>query len=192
MSEEGKDGLLSGYLRYARFKKAIPHISGNKILDIGCDEGYIIPYLPKGIEYFGVERDPVVLSRAKEKYPQYDFLQMDVSTDTIRQMEQGSFDTILMTAVIEHLDNPIGILEELHSKLTEQGRIIMTSPIQKSHKLQVLLGRLGLMRGNKHEHKSYVNNKTFSQLYAAKKFKPLLYKTFQFGMNQLWVLEKCK
>lgn len=187
---EGKDGLLSGYLRIARFKKAIPHIIGKKILDIGCDEGYIIPYLPKGIEYFGVERDPVVLSKAKEKYPKYDFRQMDVTADTIKQIEPGDFDTIIMTAVIEHLANPIGVLEQLHSKLAEQGRIIMTSPIQKSHNLQVVLGRIGLMRGNKHEHQSYVNNEAFSQLYADKKFKLLLYKTFQFGMNQLWVLEK--
>jgi len=190
MAEEIKDGLLSGYLRFARFKKVIPHISGNKLLDIGCDEGYIIPYLPKGVEYLGIERDTNLLNKAKRKYPKYNFIQMDVTTDTIKQIEPKSFDTILMIAVIEHMAQPIDILDKLRSILNEKGRIIITSPAKKSHNLLVLLSRIGLARNDKHEHESYIDNAMVTRLFAPGKFKLMLHKTFQFGMNQLWVLEK--
>lgn len=190
MAEEIKDGLLSGYLRFARFKKVVPHISGNKILDIGCDEGYIIPYLPKGVEYLGIERDTNLLNKAKRKYPKYNFLQINVTTDTIKQIEPKSFDTILMIAVIEHMVQPIDLLEKLRSILNEKGRIIITSPAKKSHDLLVLLSRIGLARNDEHEHESYIDNTMVTRLFVPGKFKLMLHKTFQFGMNQLWVLEK--
>ena len=79
MDREIRDGLLSGYLRTARFKKVIPHVRGSRLLDIGCDEGFIIPFLDEAIEYVGVERDPILLNKAKEKYPDHKFYQIEIT-----------------------------------------------------------------------------------------------------------------
>ena len=133
MDQEVRDGLLSGYLRTVRFRKAIPHITGKRLLDIGCDEGYIIPYLDKEIEYIGIERDPILLKKAKNKFPDRNFYQIEITQENIKAIGIGNFDTILMTAVIEHMKEPIKIVELLSSILHRKGRIIITSPSKNSH-----------------------------------------------------------
>lgn len=190
MAQEIKDGLLSNYLRAARFKRVIPHIKAGKLLDIGCDQGYIIPYLPEGIEYFGIERNETLFNKARTRYPQHSFFHMDVTADSTIKIKPTDFDTILMIAVIEHMDKPMDVLDKLRSMLNKKGRIVITSPSRKSHKLLVMLSHLGLARKDKHEHQSYVNNKTMSRLFVPGKFKLILHKRFQFGLNQLWVLER--
>ena len=64
---------------------------------------------------------------------------MDVTADTVTEMKLTDFDTILMTAVIEHMDKPIDVLGRLSSILNRKGRIVITSPSGKSHKLLFVL-----------------------------------------------------
>ncbi len=190
MSEKVRDGALSGLLRTLRFREVVPHIKGRRILDIGCDQGYIIPHLPDDIEYIGIDQDEHMLGKARIKYPDHIFYKIEINADTVGTVELGTFDTILMVAVIEHMDQPFEILTGLSSFLNVNGRIIITSPAEKGHGLLSGLSCLGLTRNDKDEHESYIDNAMMSGFIAESSLEGILHKTFEFGLNQLWVLKK--
>jgi 2-polyprenyl-3-methyl-5-hydroxy-6-metoxy-1,4-benzoquinol methylase len=190
MKKKIKDGLLSGYLRKARFNIATKYLKGKNLLDIGCDEGHIIPFIPKKIKYSGLERNEAMLIKAKKKYPKIVFHDLEINPNNISNLKLGKYDNILLLAVIEHMNNPIKFLLCLNQLLNEKGRIIITSPSKSSDLILRIMSFFRLARNDKHEHEFYVNNKMMSKLYKSGKFKKIKYKKFQFGLNQLWVIEK--
>ncbi len=190
MESEIKDGLLSDYLRRARLGRIARNVRGKHILDIGCDQGYLIPFLPKDIEYTGIDIDQAMLEKAIKNYPQYQFQQLALSVKTIDQIAQQNYDSITLAAILEHLDNPIDILKQLRNLLNPHGRIIITTPHAKSHRLLVLMAKCGLARNDKHEHEHYIDHNMLLEVIRNNMFNLIKYKRFQFGLNQLWVLEK--
>ena len=132
MNHSIKDGLLSNYLRKARFKKVAPHIEGSNILDVGCDEGNIIPNLKKNISYTGIDGRQAALDKARKNYPNHKFINMFLAPDNLHKISREKFDTVLLIAVLEHTPNPINLLKNLQTILTPAGRIIITSP-SKNH-----------------------------------------------------------
>ena len=190
MESEIKDGLLSGYLRKARLVRAAKYVKGKQILDIGCDRGYILPYLPDNIKYHGVDADARVLEAARQNYPQHTFERLMISLGSIAAISDNQYDTIIMIAVIEHLGDSIEILKQLREKLTPEGRIVITTPHRRSHLLLVMMAYLRLARNDKHEHEHYIDQQMIQQLVRSKDFNLLESSRFQCGLNQLWVLEK--
>ena len=108
-----------------RYTWAAKNILGKKILEIGCSSGYGIQFLPKGIEYIGVDYDPLIVEVAEEQDWGYneDFDWADINT-----YELGQYDTIIAFEVIEHLDNGLEIVEKLkkHCK-----RLLITVPMNE-------------------------------------------------------------
>lgn len=190
MESQIKDGLLSGYLRRQRLQRAAEYVKGPSILDIGCDRGYMIPYLPDSIAYHGVDANPQMLDDARQRYPQHSFQQLMLDADSVRQLPARQFDSIILVAVVEHLGDPIEVLRRLAEKLNPAGRIIITSPHRRSHHLLVAMARLGLARNDKHEHEHYIDHAEILKLVAQSALTVRISKRFQFGLNQLWVLEK--
>jgi len=189
MDHKIKDGILSNYLRKTRFKKVTPLIKGNKILDVGCDEGNIIPYLDRNINYTGIDGRQESLDKARKNYPTHKFINIFLTPDNLNKLSKEQFDAILLIAVLEHTPNPIKLLKNLQTILTPEGRIIITSPAKKSHWLLVLLSKIGLVRNDKHEHGFYINNSMISTLGKEGIYNTIVRKRFQLGLNQLWVLQ---
>ena len=185
-----RDGLLSGYLRKARLTRAAKYVKGKHILDIGCDRGYMIPYLPDDISYHGIDVSSEVLEAASRHYPQHRFQELKLSIDSVKDISQSQYDSIVMIAIVEHLDHPIEVLKVIREKLNPKGRVIITTPHQRSHRLLVAMAYIGLARNDKHEHENYIDHKMIKTLIDAGQFNLIEYERFQFGLNQLWVLEK--
>jgi len=106
----------------ARYQWAAKNILGTKILDIGCSTGYGGQFLPKGIQYTGLDYDPTIIEVAKKQNWDWDcqFIQADINTIELEQ-----YDTIIVFEMIEHIDNGLEILEKLkkHCK-----RLLFTTP----------------------------------------------------------------
>jgi glycosyltransferase involved in cell wall biosynthesis len=105
-----------------RYEWAAKHVVGNKILEIGCSSGYGLQFMPNGVEYTGLDYDPIIVDVAKEQAwaPNAKFMHADIN-----KVELEHYDTIIAFELIEHIDNGLEIAQKLkqHCK-----RLLLTTP----------------------------------------------------------------
>jgi GT2 family glycosyltransferase/SAM-dependent methyltransferase len=122
-----------------RYLWAANHIVGTSVFELGCSTGYGIQFLPKQIEYTGLDYDNTIIQVASEQnwLPAAKFINADINT-----FDLGFYDTIIAFEVIEHLDNGLEIVEKLkkHCK-----RLLISVPYKETpgfwgehHKLHML------------------------------------------------------
>lgn len=80
-------------------EEACKHAIGS-VLDLGCGFGFVSEFAPG--PYLGVDFSPVAIQRAKELYPEAEFVLADFHTFE----PPKTFDTVVMIEVLEHLDDP--------------------------------------------------------------------------------------
>jgi len=91
----------------------LTHKTGaKKVLDAGCGEGFVIERLNKdwAAEFMGLDIEEDALKIAKEKNPQVSFQQASVYQLPFRDK---SFDLVILSEVLEHLEDPAKALEEI-------------------------------------------------------------------------------
>lgn len=77
---------------------------GNKIIDIGCGPAVVLDYLAN-VDYTGLDISPEYVASAKKRYGSRGrFLCGDVGLAALEE-EQGTFDLVLATGVVHHLDD---------------------------------------------------------------------------------------
>jgi SAM-dependent methyltransferase len=94
------------------------------VFDIGCATGSLLHELEKrGWQCYGVEISPAA-GYARSKYS------LDVRSLPLEQngFATGSFDVILASHLLEHLNDPGGILSEIYRLLKDRGRVFITTP----------------------------------------------------------------
>ena len=98
-----------------------------KILDIGCAEGKMASELKKrnNAEVWGIEIVEVVAQKAQEKL---DKVLIGPVEEQISKLPEKYFDSIIFADVLEHLVNPEKVLEEIKSKLKDDGEIVVSLP----------------------------------------------------------------
>ncbi len=183
-----KKPLLTPWLHRKRIEIIRPFIKGD-VLDIGC--GPVDSSKFEGIrDYTGIELSQSYVDRLKEKNPEYHFIQMNLDVDEFPD-KSLKFDTIVMTAVIEHLKNPDNILSQISSLLNIRGKFIITTPSPMGDDIHQIGAGLGLTS------KEAVDDHFF--IYGKKELKKILwrnglqiyiYKKFIFKLNQLVVCKK--
>ena len=75
---------------------------GDRILEIGCGPGTIVPYLP-ATEYVGFDASPEYIEQARKLFPAAKFVCDRVSQFTLPPGEP--FDIVLALGILHHLDN---------------------------------------------------------------------------------------
>lgn len=91
-------GMYEDYVR--RYIKPVP---GSRILDLGCGPGVIVPYL-HDVEYVGLDASRQYIEAATQKYgDKGTFICQTVTEHTV--MSPGSFDRVLATGLLHHLDD---------------------------------------------------------------------------------------
>ena len=99
-----------------------------KILDVGCGDGYITSlFFEKFKDVVGIDISETAIKIAREKNPGVTFA---VASCTNLPFSDESFDTIVASEVIEHLNYNDGksFLKEARRVLTPKGRIIISTP----------------------------------------------------------------
>lgn len=137
-----------------------------KILDFGCGYGFVIRFLKLNgfLNSFGYEINNNLIASAKKKF-NHDFLSSDYSL-----VKSKKYDLIIINMVIEHLINPIEVLNEnIYNLLSENGVVIFTIPNMNSLN-RLLLGNKW-MGYSPNEHIYFLNPQKLDVLVNFKKYK---------------------
>tara|TARA_Y100000310_G_scaffold205890_1_gene206247 strand:- start:234 stop:809 length:576 start_codon:yes stop_codon:yes gene_type:complete len=182
------NGLFSPYLQKSRFKKIIPYIKGN-LLDIGCSTGEILSYLSTNIDYIGIEGNPIYFDNAQTLNPNHKFINLYLNNENSKNLDIPKIDTILMLAILEHLDKPLEVLKNLKNYLSENSRIIITTPSSYSKYILKVGSALKIFMNEMHEHKNHFSKKELFSLSEKAGMKVFHHSRFELGMNHLLILE---
>ena len=157
--------LFEGLLQSFRFKLAIPFLKGD-VLDFGGNDGELKKFVRGNYTLVNYDHSP---------------------------MENKTFDTVVALAVIEHIavDEVYSIFKTLHTKLKPNGNLVLTTPTPLSKPLLEFLATMKILQPhNIEEHKHYWTEKEIGELASANGFVVKKYRKFQWGFNQMAILEQ--
>ncbi|MBI4468949.1 MAG: methyltransferase domain-containing protein [Acidobacteria bacterium] len=100
------------------------HGASGRLLEIGCADGEFLAVAKEaGYEVAGLEADPGSCAAGRARG-------FDVRTGTIAAAgwSAGPFDAVALYHVIEHLDSPRAMLDEIHPLLAPQGLLAIETP----------------------------------------------------------------
>ncbi|MEA2064493.1 MAG: class I SAM-dependent methyltransferase, partial [Gemmatimonadota bacterium] len=111
-----------------RLTRALEMVEGERVLDMGAYIAFYSNHLARqGYKVVAAEVDPDALEIARRKYshPNLEIVRTDGKT---LELEDESFDTVLLLEVLEHSEHPRGLVEELHRVLKPSGTLIISVP----------------------------------------------------------------
>lgn len=116
-----------GRRRTARWllDKLEPHMPGRRLLDIGCGHGLLLDEArARGLSVQGLE-----LSSASADYARSQ-LGLAVREQAIEDLDpdEEPFDAIVLTDVLEHLDDPVAAIDRCSHMLTPDGALVIVTP----------------------------------------------------------------
>ena len=140
-------------------------LPNGRTLDFGCGEGLFLQELEKrGVEFqrlTGIDLREDALAEARALLPDHHFVQADLLTF---EPEEGPYDLVIASQVLEHLPNPENFLKKLVR--LSAGPLLLTVPHEPWFRLVNLARGRDITRfGNHPEH---IN------LWGARRFKKLV------------------
>lgn len=94
---------------------------GGKVLDFGCYTGGLLARLGPQYQRYGVEVNRVAADIASQSIGRNVWSSIDDVSGELR------FDVVIAADVVEHLRNPLSLVRQLTSKLSDSGVLIMTT-----------------------------------------------------------------
>jgi len=187
---QDREGLFSPLLSRWRLGRVLAHIPpAARVLDGGCGSGRLCTLLPAGCCYVGADTAPPTQREGAGCDTVFVAADLTADEDLARLREQGPFDVIVLSAVVEHFDDPAGLLQRLAPYLAPDGAFVLTTPSPRIRRLHEFGGRLGLFsRHGAEQHKLLLDRAALEELAARAGLHMAAYETFQFGLNQLAVL----
>ena len=143
-------------IRYVLIRDLVLRHNTQKLLDIGCGKGIIEYLLPESIFCLGYDVVEEVVKTARllnESKKNRQFKVCDVEK-TLPTYEK--FDTVVITEVLEHLNNDEKVLKKIRNLLIDGGILILTVPNYKR-----LINRLMRFSGQpQFQHESHIREYT--------------------------------
>jgi SAM-dependent methyltransferase len=95
----------------------------DRILDIGCGPGSMVPYLLSS-EYVGFDANPDYIQLAQGRFPEAHFTCEQVNESNLPQSEY--FDIVIALGILHHLDDPeaVQLFRMARRTLKPEGRLI--------------------------------------------------------------------
>jgi SAM-dependent methyltransferase len=124
---EGHDSQVTGVVGYfyqmyrAEVLARVDGVAGRRILEVGCGEGMMFDGTPTTPVQMDVSMTRVARAAGKCRY-------LLCGDGYQLPFAGGSFDVVLLIAVLEHTREPWRILAEARRVLTPGGRVIMVVP----------------------------------------------------------------
>ena len=104
----------------------IKMMSHGSSLDIGCGLGRYFPAFNGAIT--GLDFTQKVLDQAKKDYPYANIVNQDIAKNGLDCFGDNTFDFILCSEVLEHMQEPQKIVDEMHRVLKPNGICISATP----------------------------------------------------------------
>ncbi|MDP2749604.1 MAG: class I SAM-dependent methyltransferase [Nanoarchaeota archaeon] len=139
------------------------------LLDIGTGKGYLLDVAAKkGFDCYGLDISKYAAKHAEKKFPGKIFIG-SLSKAGYKQ----KFDVITITAVIEHISDPLSFLSDINKALKPGGYLLVMTPNTNSL-IKKVMGKNWFQY--KYEHITYWNKKSLKFLLGKYDFKMLVCK----------------
>jgi 2-polyprenyl-3-methyl-5-hydroxy-6-metoxy-1,4-benzoquinol methylase len=117
-----------------RINWIVNHVKGNRILDIGCSQG-IVPIIlgreGKKIDALDIAQESIEYAIAdleNEHVTVRENVSFKVSNFMTEEQLEPSYETVLLTEVLEHISDPLRFLKKMHDHVDKEGRAVVTVP----------------------------------------------------------------
>jgi len=102
---------------------------GSRVIDVGCGAGWFCEALDRaGFKVVGVDVAGEAIRRARERCPSVEFALVAEHPPHELPYADGSFDAAWLGETLEHVQDVISLLAEIHRVLKPGGRLIVTTP----------------------------------------------------------------
>ncbi len=120
--------------------------AGDRILEIGCGPGTIVPYLPKS-EYIGFDASADYIEQARRRFPQARFVCERVSEYSLP--ERSYFDSVLALGILHHLDDAesLKLFKIAHEALKPGGKLVTLDGVWTNNQSSAAKALLARDRG---------------------------------------------
>jgi SAM-dependent methyltransferase len=101
------------------------------VLDVGCGTGLLLSQLPQNLHLQGLDINEHALSFARKRLEDSGHLSVDLRLGSLPNklnFRSESADFILLTDVLEHIENDGTTLQALHGLLKPTGQLLLTVP----------------------------------------------------------------
>ena len=118
---------------------AVPH---REILDVGCGTGELLVWLRSelgaDVTYVGADLSETTVEENGRRHPFATFHALDVQRGALDR----TFEAVICTEVVEHLDDRPSALKHLASMVSPGGHLILTCPTGKVHATEKHFGHV--------------------------------------------------
>lgn len=155
-----------------------PYRKENRLLDVGCGVGQLLDQAREaGWNTFGTEFTDRAVAICRERGHAINQGPLDPSS-----YRRGSFDVIVYSEVIEHINNHREEFEYVYELLRPGGLLFLTTPNFNSLSRRILRDRWNVIQYP--EHLAYFTPKTLRRLMCATGFRPVWIKTTGFSLTR--------
>lgn len=125
---------------------------GQQLLDMGCGSGWLAQLAHEGgVQVTATDIAPAGVAGARRRFPQ---AARYAVTDVYHTgLASASFDAIVLSEVVEHLENPEAGLTEAARLLRPDGRLVVTVPYRETIVEHLCIHCNRLTPGNAHLHR---------------------------------------
>lgn len=128
----GKDDIIDTdiYAReIARYRFASQYVrSGMRVLEIGCSSGFGTGFLPRDIEYLGVDYSKEIIGYAERNFGDKTHEFLWSSIDKFLEENKEHFDVIIAFEVLEHIKNGREVAQALKERCDT---LLLTTPYRE-------------------------------------------------------------
>lgn len=97
------------------------------VVDFGCGYGYLcdllMPLLPKGSTYTGIDNSEKLLEAASKHLDKYEISVKLINADLREYVPEEKYDLAVCNAVLRHIPNPKLILKKMIDSVSEEGMV---------------------------------------------------------------------
>jgi SAM-dependent methyltransferase len=123
--EYAAERLLGGFGEMGSWPLVLPYLRNKKVLDIGCSDGLYLQHCSS--QSVGLEQIPELVEMARRRGLQVEHCEI---SEGLKRQTAESFDAVLFSHVMEHIDAPIVALREINRILQPKGTLILGLPIE--------------------------------------------------------------
>ncbi len=187
-----KRNLFQRYWHWRRFSEVLKVVKSVKgpILDLGCHSGNFTQAILTKIgskQVYGVDISPVAIKLISKRIPDGHFLVADAAK---LPYQNNFFEAVFCLEMLEHVDDPIGVFQEIKRVLKKGGYGVILVPTD--NKLFKLVWFLWTMYYSvwRHAHVQSFQNNDLEEFVKDQGFRIEKVKRFNSGMLKLVVFRK--